>query len=191
MSEQNAGHPSERRLLVAVFRDHDGAARAVERLIERDFPMDGISLLGREESAGDDVLGIYYVGVGERMKAWAGQGAFWGGLWGALASAAGMFLIPGLGAVFAVGPVVEALAAVAASAAVAGGAMAGAAAISQLAVALHRMGVPEERLQSYHDAIDKGHYVVLLRCSDPREVERHRTELGMWGAEAVEDFAYR
>ncbi|HKJ07704.1 MAG TPA: hypothetical protein VKA76_01320, partial [Gammaproteobacteria bacterium] len=94
-------------------------------------------------------------------------------------------------AVFAVGPVVEAIATVAASAAVGGGAMAGAAAVSQLAVALHRMGIPEERLHSYHRAIEKGHYVVLLRCSDPREVERHRTELGMWGAEAVEDFAYR
>ncbi|MGA7801359.1 MAG: hypothetical protein WCC36_11170, partial [Gammaproteobacteria bacterium] len=76
-------------------------------------------------------------------------------------------------------------------AAVAGGAMAGAAAISQLAVALHRMGVPEERLRDYHDAIDNGHYLVLLRCGDQREADRHRTELGMWGAQAVEDYPYR
>ncbi|MGA7799987.1 MAG: hypothetical protein WCC36_04175, partial [Gammaproteobacteria bacterium] len=123
MSTQDTSRQSSRRLLVAVFRAHDAAARAVERLIERDFPMDGISLLGREESAGDDVLGVYYHGVGERMKAWAGQGAFWGGLWGLLASAAGMFVIPGLGTIFAVGPVVEAIAAAAAGAAVAGGAM--------------------------------------------------------------------
>ncbi len=49
------------------------------------------------ESAGDDPLGIYYTGVGDRMKGWGALGAFCGALWGLLAGAAGMFVIPGLG----------------------------------------------------------------------------------------------
>ncbi|HKK13530.1 MAG TPA: hypothetical protein VKA14_02600 [Gammaproteobacteria bacterium] len=189
--EANEPAREDRQLLIAVFRDQQPAARAVERLIERDFPADQLSLLGKHESSGDDVLGIYYQGVGERMKAWAGHGAFWGGLWGLLASAAGMFVVPGLGAVMAVGPIVEALVGGATGAAVAGSAMAGAAALSQVAVALHRMGVPEERLHHYHEAIDQGHYVVLLRCGSREETDRRRTELGTWGADEVEVFAYR
>jgi len=188
-----ADTPSEQhphRLVVAVFPRHDAASSAVEALIERDFPPDSISILGKGESSGDDVLGIYYSGVGERMKAWATHGAVWGGLWGLLSSAAGMFVIPGLGAIFAVGPIVEAIAAAAAGAAVSGGVMAGAAAASQLGVALHRMGLPHDRIEHFHNAIGEGCYVVLLRCGNADEAARRHLQLSQWGAAEVDTFPY-
>ncbi|MEJ2382655.1 MAG: hypothetical protein P8076_16085 [Gammaproteobacteria bacterium] len=191
MAHETDHQAHRRRLVVAVFARHEPAASAVERLIERDVAPDALSILGKSEGAGDDVLGISYDGIGERIKVWAGQGAFWGALWGLLASAAGMFLVPGLGAVFAVGPVVEALASTAAGAAIGGATMAGAAALTQLGVALHRMGVPEERLDHYHQAIAQGHYVILARCGTADEAQALHTQLGMWGADEAEVFEYR
>lgn len=181
-----AGH----QLIVAVYDDHKAARRAVERLIGKDFPMDWISVLGRAESSGDDVLGIYYRDSGERVKTWAAHGAAWGGLWGLLTAAAGMFVIPGLGTVMLLGPIVEMFAATVAGATLTGGAMAGAAAISELALAMHRMGVPEDRLQAFHDAIEQGHYVVLVRCANAQEVERWRPELGWPAPTTLEVFPY-
>jgi len=186
-----ANKPSDvhkRHLVVAVFPTQLEAEKAVERLVDKDFPMDMLSILGKSESAGDDVLGIYYTGVGERMKGWGARGALWGGIWGLLAGAAGVFMIPGLGAVLAAGPVVEAIAGAIAGAAVTGGAMAGAAALSQLAVALRRMGIPEKRLRGLHEAVDRGRYVVILRCGEVDEAEHWQSQLGWRGAESVEVF---
>lgn len=189
MSE-NLHHHSHQRIVIGVFTDRQRARESVEEIIEDDFPMDFLSLLGKGESAGDDPLGIYYEGPGERIKAWGKHGAFWGALWGLFASAAGMFVLPGVGSIFAIGPVVEAIAAAVTSATVAAGTMAGAAAISQLAVALHRMGVPQARLQHYHDEITIGHYVILLRCGDEEEALRWQTKLKWYGAREPEVFPY-
>src|SRR5512143_2908083 len=155
----------KRRLIVAVLRDQKRAQQLVEELNEQDFPMDSLSVLGRASSSGDDLLGISYNSIGDKMKSWGAMGAFWGGLWGLLSGAAGMFILPGLGAIVAAGPIVEAIAGAISGAAVGGGTMAGAAAISQLAVAIHQMGVPEEKLHQLHEAIRRGCYVVILRCA--------------------------
>lgn len=190
MRNSQQGNGDHHRVVVATFAGHETAETAVRCLIDEDFPMDRISVLGRAESTGDDLLGVYYDGTSARMKAWATHGVFWGGLWGLLAGAAGMFVIPGLGAVFAVGPVVEALAGAVTGAALTGGVMAGAAAISQLAVALHRLGVPEERLEAFHRAIEQGRYLVILRCADAAEAEHWHARLGWCGAQEVETFQY-
>ncbi len=179
-----------RYIVAAVFADEKAAQRMIERLSEREFPLDSVSVLGPARSAGDDLLGIYYDSLGERIRAWGAHGAFWGGLWGLLAGGAGMFVVPGLGAVFAAGPIVEAIAAALAGATLAGGTMAGAAAISQLAVALHRLGVPEARLHALHEAIEQGHYVILLRCGQQEEAEHWRSELAWRGGEDAEVYPF-
>jgi hypothetical protein len=134
--------------------------------------MDLISVLGRVHGLGDDTLGIYHLHAGERMKAWGTQGAFWGGLWGIFAGAAGFFIIPGLGAVAAAGFIVEAIAA---GALVGAGTLAGAAALSQLAVGFHRAGIPPKEIEALHKAIEDGKYVVMLRGAS--------SELAPWRAE--------
>lgn len=181
---------SSEKLLIALFDKEASAEKAVGLLVERDFPMDMLSVLGKGNASGDDPLGLYYPGVGERMKGWGAMGAFWGGLWGLLAGAAGMFFIPGLGPILAAGPIVEALAGALAGAGLGGGAMAGAAAASQLTVAMHRSGVPEQQLDALHDAIEQGHYLVMLRL-DAEEVENWRVLLGHAGADSLEEFPYR
>ena len=190
MNEQHhAVHHCGERLLVALFDRQPEAEWAVRLLIERGFPMDMLSILGKGQSSGDDPLGLYYSSVGDRMKGWGSMGAFWGGLWGLLAGAAGLFVIPGIGPVLAAGPVVEAIAAAVAGAGLGGGAMAGAAAASQLSVAMHRSGVPEEKLEALHDAIEQGHYLVMLRL-DEEEAGKWQTLVAHAGAGMVDMYEY-
>jgi hypothetical protein len=133
---------------------------------------------------GDDMLGLAYTNTAERARAWGEHGAVWGALWGLLAGATGLFVLPGVGPLLAAGPVVEALGGAIAGAAVSGGAMAGAAVLSQLASALHRIGVPQGDVEQIHRAIEAGHYVVILHC-DPDQAEHCAMQLGWAGAESV------
>jgi hypothetical protein len=119
-------------------------------------------MLGKASSSGDDPLGLYYDSVGERMKGWGVMGAFWGELWGLFTGAAGMFLVSGIGPVLAAGHAVEALVGAAAGAAVTGGVLAGAGAASQLTVAVHRMGVPEKRLEEARERLGRGEHLLML-----------------------------
>lgn len=151
------------RILVAVYPDETAANTVVKRLIDMDCPMDLISVLGRIHASGDDPLGIYRLNAGARMKVWGKHGLFWGGLWGVLAGAAGLFIIPGIGTLAAAGYIVEAIAG---GAAIGGGAMLGAAAMSQLAVAFHRTGIPEETILTLHKAIEAGNFLVMLRAAE-------------------------
>jgi hypothetical protein len=154
------------RILIAIYPDLDKAQSVVKRLVDLDYQMDLISVLGRMQSMGDDNLGIYHLGAGERMKAWGKQGAGWGGMWGGIFGClvgAGLFFIPGVGAIAAAGYIVESIAA---GAAIGAGAMAGSAALSQLAIAFHRTGIPEEKIRALHQAIEDGHYLLLLRGAE-------------------------
>jgi len=84
----------------------------------------------------------------------------------------------------AAGPVVEALGGAIAGAALTGGAMAGAAALTQLAAALHRIGVPDADIELIHDAIQQGRYAVILHCK-PEQSEQCAMRLGWAGADPV------
>lgn len=180
---------TRRAILLSFYPDLDHAQEALNRLVELDAPLDRVSILGRASGSGDDPLGVYYPGVGERMKGWGGMGALWGGIWGLVAGAAGIFVFPGLGAVAAAGPVVNALASGAGSAAVVGGAMAGAGAIAQFTVAVHRHGVPEERLEETRERISRGeHLIMLILGAD--ETGRWRDTLAETGGEPVWELPY-
>ncbi|RMG29068.1 MAG: hypothetical protein D6721_07055 [Gammaproteobacteria bacterium] len=184
MNDEN-GKAGPRQVVVAgIFEDRERALHAVEGLIDEGFPMDRISLLGKGGGMGDDLLGITYHHAGERMKAWGAQGAFWGALWGLLAGTAGLFVVPGLGALMVAGPLVEAIAGAVAGAVVAGGAMAGAAALTELATVLHRAGIPEAWLEALEAAVDTGHVVVLLH-GDPAEAGDNAARLQRWGPARV------
>ncbi len=169
-------------LAVGVFKNKDQANQLVARLIKEDFPSDRISVLHRSGGSGDDMLGISYSNAGERMKVWGEHGAFWGGLWGLLAGATGLFVLPGIGPLLAAGPIVEALGGAIAGAALTGGAMAGAAALTELAGALHRMGIPDDSLEEIHAAIEAGAYVVILHCA-PEELTQCQMKLRWAGAD--------
>jgi uncharacterized membrane protein len=171
MSQQAEKNPTSEVLLVAVYDDEARAQRTIEQLRDKGVALDMLSVLGRVHASGDDVLGIYYTGMGSRVEAWAKQGALWGALWGVLAGAAALFVMPAVGPVFAAGPIVEAIVAAlggsvagaAVGGAVGGAGMAGAAALTHLASVMHRIGIPQDQLDHLHQAIVDGHYVLLLR----------------------------
>jgi hypothetical protein len=169
-------------LAIGVFNDEKKATNLVEKLVAEDFPQDRISLLHKSGGSGDDMLGITFTDTSERMKVWGEHGAFWGVVWGLLAGASGLFVVPGVGPLLAVGPIVDALAAAVAGATLAGGAMAGAAALTQLAAALHRVGIPGESLQEIHQAIEKGAFVVILHCG-PDESDQCMMKIRWAGAD--------
>jgi hypothetical protein len=158
---------------VGSYVDLDAAHRALEAAIEAGCPMDRISVLGRVTAEGDDVLGIVHPGVGKRMEVWGTQGAFWGGVAGLLAGASGAFWLPALGPVIAVGHIVGAFAGGAAGAAAGGAGLAGAAALSQLSVILHRHGLPESALEALHRKVETGHVLVIAQAGEAAEVQRY------------------
>ncbi len=175
-------------LLAAIFDSEDKAVQAVEKLIDEDFPADQISLLHQSGGLGDDSLGVAFSSTGERMKVWGEQGAFWGALWGLLAGASGLFVAPGVGALLAAGPIVEALGGALTGAALTGGAMAGAAALTQLGQAMLDFGIPRAALQRLHQAIEDGKIVVLLH-TDAAQQDRYLAQLRWAGAEKAESLA--
>lgn len=172
-------------LAVGVYDSEAKATRVIEKLIEEDFPADRLSLLRKSGGAGDDMLGLAYTGGGERVKVWGEHGAAWGALWGLLAGATGLFVLPGVGPLLAAGPIVEALGGAIAGAAVAGGAMAGAAVLAEFASALHKIGIPKSEIEEIRGAIERGNYVVILHCA-PDEAEHCAMRLGWAGAESVQ-----
>jgi hypothetical protein len=178
-----------RRVLVAFFEDGGGAEEALSNLVALDFPLDRLSVLGRASSSGDDPLGIYYSDAGERMRGWGGLGAFWGGIWGLLTGAAGLFLLPGLGPVVAAGPVVQALAGATAGAALGGTIMVGAGAAAQLSVAIHRMGIPDTCIDEMHERLERGEHMVMLILHED-EIYRWRPKIEDTEPNAFWDLPY-
>jgi len=164
-------HSERLDLVIGVYDHEDKATQVVEKLVQQDFPPDRLSLLHKNGGLGDDMLGLAYTSGEERIKAWGEQGALWGGLWGLLAGATGMFVIPGFGALLAAGPIVEAIGGAIAGSALGGGTMAGAAALTQLGSALHATGIPEKELQEIHDHINAGQVVVILHCAPEEKAD--------------------
>ncbi|HFD79043.1 MAG TPA: hypothetical protein ENK05_01460 [Gammaproteobacteria bacterium] len=151
-------HPKP--LVTAVFADKERAQAVVEELVEKDFPMDQVSLLHHAGGSGDDFLGLTYENEKERLSVWGEHGALWGAIGGLLAGATGLIVVPGLGALMVAGPLVEAII----GAATGAGLMAGAAAVTHLTTALHRAGIPEEKLEELHQAVMDGKTLLILHC---------------------------
>jgi hypothetical protein len=175
MSEQR-----DSKLVAAVFDDPQHAQSVVEQLIDRDFPMDQVSLLHRAGGHGDDFLGLAYDNEGERIKVWGQQGAFWGALGGLLAGVSGLLLVPGVGALLVAGPMLDMLA----GAVTGAGLMLGAAAVTRVTIALRRAGIPEDKLEELHQAIMDGKTLLILHCGDD-DPEQWRRKLRWEGADPV------
>jgi hypothetical protein len=180
----------DQRLLTGIFNEEKQAEQTVNKLIKEDFPMDYISIMGKAQHSGDDPIGIYYQSTGERVRSWGSLGAIWGGILGLLTGAAGLFFVPGLGAVMAAGPIVQALVGGAAGTAVGGGVMSAAATVSHLITALRRMGVSEDKLEHVQEAVKEGKYIVMLRIGTEQE-ERWSKVLREAGASEVLAFRFQ
>jgi uncharacterized membrane protein len=161
--------------IVAVYRDHEAAERAVRQLHEEGFAMSDLSIIGRDFQMSEEPVGL--VGAGDYTKAGAGTGACLGGLVGLLVGTA-VILIPGVGPVVVAGPLAAAL--------MAGleGAIAGTA-LGSLAGALVGWGVPKDRALSYETHLQGGKFLVVAR-GIPGSIERARALLAPHAPEHVE-----
>jgi hypothetical protein len=123
-------------------------------LSQSGFDVKKLSLVGRGYHS-EDPMGFYT--VADKIKAWGGAGAFWGGIWGLLLAPA-VFMLPGVGLVAMAGPVVAALVGALEGAVVVGS-------LSALGAALTHVGVPKDQVIKYETAIKVDKYVLLVHGS--------------------------
>jgi hypothetical protein len=142
---------SEHGSAVAVFDSHRAAEDAIRRLEKSGSNMRTLSIVGRDYSTEEGVVGYY--NTGDRVKAWGKTGAFWGGLWGMLFGSA-LFVIPGIGPLFAAGPLVAWIVGALEGATVVGG-------MSALGAALYSIGIPKDSVLTYETQIKAGKFVVI------------------------------
>ncbi|MES1256657.1 MAG: general stress protein [Acidobacteriota bacterium] len=151
---------------VAVFDTHGDAEQAVRTLAASGFDMQTLSIVGRDYASEEGVVGFY--NAGDRIQAWGRTGAFWGGLWGMLFGSA-LFVIPGIGPLFAAGPLVAWIVAGLEGAVVVGG-------MSALGAGLYSIGIPKDSVLSYETQIKAGKFVVIAHGTRA-DMEKARTTL--------------
>ena len=164
--------------IVAIYESHQSAEEAVKELNKSGFDMTKLSLVGKGYHSEEHPVGFYT--TGDRMKAWGGIGAFWGGLWGLLMGAA-FFWVPGFGPIAVAGPFIHLLIAALEGAAVVGG-------ISALGAALASIGIPKDRVLKFESSLKADKYLLIAHGS-AEEVERARSIMQRTKATETEAFS--
>lgn len=153
--------------MIAVYNTHTDAEAALAKLNQASFDVKKVSIIGKDYHTEEKVLGYYT--TGDRIRAWGGLGAFWGGIWGLLFGA-GFFLIPGLGPVLVAGPFVAALVGALESAVVVGG-------VSAVFAGLVSLGVPKDRALKLESEITAGRFVLAVHGTE-QEIAQAESILG-------------
>lgn len=138
-----------------VFNTHADAEEAIRLLDRSGFDVTKLSIIGKGYHTEEHAIGFY--GVGDRIKAWGGVGAFWGGIWGLLLGPA-VFLLPGVGLVAMAGPIVATLISALEGAVVVGG-------LSTLGAALSKLGASHDQVIKYESAIKSDQFVLMVHGS--------------------------
>ena len=138
-----------------VFDSHTAAEDAIRTLGQSGFDMKKLSLVGKGCHSEEKPMGFYT--AGDRIKAWGGTGAFWGGIWGLLLAPA-VFVLPGLGVVGMAGPLVTTLVGALEGAVVVGS-------LSALGAALTQIGVPQDQVIKYEAALKVDKYLLVVHGS--------------------------
>jgi hypothetical protein len=162
-------------VLIAVFDSHDKVEAAVRALGQAGFDMKKLSVVGKDYHTEEKVVGFY--NAGDRVKFWGKLGAFWGGLFGILFSAA-FLVIPVFGHLIVLGPLASMLVSGAYGAAVTGG-------LTALGAALYSIGIPKDSVVNYESALKADKFLLLVHGT-PEEAARAEQLLGTQGAASVE-----
>ncbi|MGB3940294.1 MAG: general stress protein [Candidatus Manganitrophaceae bacterium] len=171
---------AEKNAVVAVYDSHEEAEKAIHKLKKSGFDMKTLSIVGKDYDTEEKVVGYY--NTGDRMKAWGKSGAFWGGLWGLLFGSA-FFLIPGIGPLFAAGPLVGWIVGALEGAAVVGG-------LSALGAGLYSIGIPKDSIIEYETQIRTGKFLVIAQGS-PDEVSKAQDTLGATQHQGMKEHGHR
>lgn len=146
---------------VYLFNTHPEAEDAIKALGRAGFDVKKLSLVGKGYHSEEHPVGFYT--AGDRIKAWGGMGAFWGGMWGLLLAPA-VFFLPGLGLVALAGPVVAALVGALEGAVVVGG-------VSALGAALTQLGMGKEKIIKYETALKADKFVLMIHGTDSERLK--------------------
>jgi hypothetical protein len=152
---------------VAVYATHDEAEAAIQSLQKSGFDMKKLSIVGKDFRTEEHAVGYY--NTGDRVKFWGKTGAFWGGLAGILFSSA-FLVIPVVGHIIVLGPLVSSIIGGLEGAAVAGS-------TSALFAALIGWGIPKDSVIQYENDVKAGRFLVLAQGT-PEEVARAKNLLG-------------
>jgi hypothetical protein len=137
--------------LVAVYSTHPQAEEALRAFQNTGFDMKKLSIVGKDYHTEEHVIGFY--NAGDRMKFWGKRGAFWGTFWGMLFGSA-LFLIPGVGHIMVLGPLVGWIVGALGEGAVVGG-------LSALGAGLYSIGIPKDSVLKYETALKSDQFVVV------------------------------
>lgn len=163
--------------VVAVFANHLNAEDAVRKLSAGGFDMMHFSIVGKGFHTEEKIVGFY--NIGDRIKFWGKNGAFWGGIWGLFVG--GIFLtIPVLGPVMVLGHLAAMVVAAVEGAILVGG-------LSALGAALFSIGIPKDSVIKYEEAVKTDGYLVVahgsaeemarskavLESSNPKQIDLH------------------
>lgn len=172
--EHTAAHQNA---VVAVFTRHQDAEEAVRKLASGGFDMTHYSIVGQGFHSEEKVVGFY--NMGDRIKFWGKNGAFWGGLWSLFFG--GIFLtIPMVGPVMVLGHLAAMVVAAVEGAILFGG-------LSALGAALFSIGIPKDSVIEYEQAVKTDGFLVvghgssdemarskaILQASNPTRVDVH------------------
>ncbi len=172
--EQPSGHQNA---VVAVFTRHQDAEEAVRQLAGGGFDMTHFSIVGQGFHSEERVVGFY--NIGDRIKFWGKNGAFWGGLWSLFFG--GIFLtIPMVGPVMVLGHLAAMVVAAVEGAILFGG-------LSALGAALFSIGIPKDSVIEYEQAVKTDGFLVvahgsademarskaILESSNPTRIDLH------------------
>lgn len=167
------------RLVLGTFDDQARAGTAVQALRLRGIPEERISLVVRHDTP--EVSAEEMAAIDQEAEATGTDvavGSMAGGLAGFVAGLA-LFSIPGLGPFLGIGVLAGTL----------GGAALGSA-VGGRAGQLTDLGVPAERAERYHSAIETGHVVVAIIAPDGATIEIAREVLASNGADDLDVHPY-
>ncbi len=143
-------------LVIATYDNHQRAEDAVKELQKAGFDMKKLSILGKGMENEQHIMGYY--NAPERAIFWGKNGAIWGGLLGLLFGSA-MFMVPGVGPLFVLGPLAGWILGAIEGAVVVGG-------LSALGAALFSIGIPKNSALQYESDIKMSKFLVLAHGSD-------------------------
>ncbi len=138
---------------IGIYDTHDLAVEAIQELKDGGYPVKQLSIMGKAHT--EVVDGEMHIMPKNPIKATSlGVGTVLGTTLGVLAGV-GVFAIPGLGFLYGAGAVVGAIAGF--DFGLIGGG---------IASAMATVGVKDENLKKYHDALDAGKFVVIAHGTE-------------------------
>lgn len=147
--------------VVATYLTHADAEAAVRLLAADGFPINQISIIGRHFETRQDIQGFYR--PADAALDGAGQGAWYGGLFGLLLGAMGFFVMPAVGALLVLGPLSGMIA----------GAIGGAG-VGALINGLVASGVPRDQALKYQERLQAGEFLVIVHGSADETVRANQ-----------------